>query len=86
MEKRSLINNMCLVATQQMFLLFYENVPDYIRKEYRSPNSYDLSLLDFAIWDIIKKILCKNLKRYEDIEGLSAAMSYVWDRLKKNHQ
>ena len=63
-----------------------ENVPDYIRKKYQSPNFCDLSLLDFAIWDIMKKILCKNLKRYEDIEGLSAAMSYVWDRLKKNHQ
>ena len=31
----------------------------------------------------MKKILNKNLKRYEDIEGLSAAMSYAWDRLTK---
>ena len=31
----------------------------------------------------MKKILYKNLKRYEDIEGLSAAMSYAWDRLTK---
>ena len=60
-----------------------ENVPDYIRKEYRSPNSCDLSLLDFMIWNTMKKMLCKNLKWYEDIEGLSAAISYVWDRLKK---
>ena len=60
-----------------------ENVPDYIRKEYWSPNSCDLNLLDYAIWDIMKKILYKNLKRYENIEGPSAAMSYVWDRLTK---
>ena len=60
-----------------------ENVPDYIRKENWSPNSCDLNLLDYAIWDIMKKILYKNLKRYEDIEGLSAAMSYAWDRLTK---
>ena len=26
-----------------------------------------------------KKIVYKNLKRYENIEGPSAAMSYVWD-------
>ena len=31
----------------------------------------------------MKKMLYKNLKRYEDIEGLSAAMSYAWDRLTK---
>ena len=31
----------------------------------------------------MKKILYKNLKRYEDIEGPSAAMSSVWDRLTK---
>ena len=31
----------------------------------------------------MKKILYKNLKRYEDIEGLSTAMSYAWDRLTK---
>ena len=63
-----------------------ENVPDYIRKEYWSPIFCDLNLLDYAVWDIIKKILYKNLKRYEDFEGLSAAMSYASDRLKKKHQ
>ena len=31
----------------------------------------------------MKKILYKNLKRYENIEGPSAAMSYAWDRLTK---
>ena len=61
-----------------------ENVTDYIRKENWSPNCCDLNLLDYAIWDIMKKIIYKNIKRYEDIGGLSAAMSYAWDRLKKN--
>ena len=60
-----------------------ENVPDNIRKQNWSPYSCDLNLLDYAIWDIMKKILYKNLKRYENIEGPSAAMSYVWDRLTK---
>ena len=32
----------------------------------------------------MKKILYKNLKRYEDIECLSAAMSHAWDRQTKN--
>ena len=32
---------------------------------------------------MMKKILYKNLKRYENMEDLSAVMSYVWDRLKK---
>ena len=61
-----------------------ENVPDFIRKEKWSPNSCDLNLLNYAIWDVMKNILYKTLKWYEDIEGLSAAMPYAWDRLTKN--
>ena len=60
-----------------------ENVPDNIRKQNWSSYSCDLNLLDYAIWGIMKKILYKNLKQYENIEGPSAAMSYVWDRLTK---
>ena len=60
-----------------------ENVPDYIKKENWSPNSCDLKLLDYAIWDITKKILYKKVKRYEDIESFSAAISYAWDKLTK---
>ena len=51
-----------------------ENVPDTIRKQNWSRYSYDLNLLDYAIWEIMKKILYKNLKLYENIEGPSAAM------------
>ena len=60
-----------------------ENVPDYVRKENWSPDFCDLKLLDYAIWHIKKKILNKSVKRYEDIEGLSAAISYAWDKLTK---
>ena len=60
-----------------------ENAPDYIRKGIWSPNSCDLNLLDYGIWNTTKKILYLNVKRYEDIEGLSAAISYAWDRLTK---
>ena len=60
-----------------------ENVPDNMRKQNWSSYSCDLNLLDYAIWDTMKKILYKNLKRYENIKGPSAAMSYVWDRLNK---
>ena len=60
-----------------------ENVPDYIRKENWSPNSSDLKLLDYTIWNITKKIFYKNVKRYEDTEGLSEALSYAWDKLTK---
>ena len=60
-----------------------ENVPDNIRKQNWSRYCCDLNLLDYAIWDIIKKILYKNIKRYENIEGPSTAISYVWDRLTK---
>ena len=48
-----------------------------------APYSCALNLLDYAIWDIMKKILYKNLKRYENIKVPSAAMSYAWDRLTK---
>ena len=29
-----------------------ENVPDYIRKNNSSPNSYDLNLLDYVLWEM----------------------------------
>ena len=32
---------------------------------------------------MMKKMLYKNAKRYEDIEALSAAISDAWDRLRK---
>ena len=58
-----------------------ENAPDYIKKQDWSPNSCDLNLLDYAIWNIMKKILYKNLKWYEGIEGLSAAMHVIdWQK------
>ena len=60
-----------------------ENVPDNTRNQNWSPYSCALNLLDYAIWDIMKKIIYKNLKRYENIKGPSAAMSYAWDRLTK---
>ena len=60
-----------------------ENASDYIRKENWSPNSCDLNLLYYAIWDIMKNVLYKNVKLYEDIEGLSTAISYACDRLTK---
>ena len=60
-----------------------ENVADYTRKDNWSPNSCYLNLLDYAIWNMMKKILYKHVKRYEDIEGLSTAISVAWDRLTK---
>ena len=56
-----------------------ENVPDNIRKQNWSLYSNDLNLLDNAVWGIMKKILYQNLKQYENIDGPSAAMSYVWN-------
>ena len=35
------------------------------------------------MWNITKKILYKNVTPYEDIESLSAAISYARDRLTK---
>ena len=61
-----------------------ENVPDYIRKENWSPNSCDLNLLDYPIWYIMKKIIYKTIKRYEDIEGRPAVISYARFSLTKN--
>ena len=61
-----------------------ENGPDYIRKENCSPNTCELNLLDHAIWDMMKKMLYKSVKRCEDIEGLSAAISDASYRLTKN--
>ena len=51
-----------------------ENVPDYIRKENWPPNSRYLNPLDYAIWGIMEKTACRNIKQYEDTEELSAAI------------
>ena len=62
---------------------FSMKISQFLRKENWSPDFCDLKLLDYAIWHIKKKILNKSVKRYEDIEGLSAAISYAWDKLTK---
>ena len=84
-KKSLLFNNTGLVATQQILLPVISMKMSLIISEMEnwSPNFGDLNLLDYVIWDIKKKILYKNLKRYADIEGLSAAMSYASDRLTK---
>ena len=85
MEKKFTIQKYEVRCHTANFVTSYlnENVPDNIRKEKWSPYFCDLNLLDYAIWDIVKKILYKNLMQNENIEGPSAAMSYVWDRLTK---
>ena len=50
-----------------------ENFQDYIKKEIWPPNLCDLT----------EKMVCKNVKRYEHIEVLPAAISVRWDRLTK---
>ena len=85
MEKSLLLNNIGLVAKQQILLPIISMKMSLIiiRKENWSPNSCDLNPLDYAIWNITKKILYKNLKQYEDIESLPAAISYAQDRMTK---
>ena len=51
-----------------------ENVQDYIKKEIWPPN----------LCDLIEKMVCQNVKRYEHIEVLPAVISVTWDRLTKN--
>ena len=80
MEKSWLFKNMRLVAKQQILLPIISMKMSLIISESKTGL---LSLLDYAIWDIMKKILYKNLKWYENIQGPSAAMSYVWDRVTK---
>ena len=49
---------MGLVARQKILLpIITMKMSDYIRKENWSPNSCDLNLFDYAIRDIMKKIL-----------------------------
>ena len=59
-----------------------ENVHDYIRKENCSPNSCDLNLLDYAIWDIMKKILygiSDRLTKY----FINNSINHWWMRLEE---
>ena len=37
---------------------------DCIRKENWAPKSWDLSPIDYAIWDMVEKMVYKNVKRY----------------------
>ena len=83
-RKNSLFNNMRLVATQQILLTIISMKMPLIISERESDLQIPvLNLLDYGIWNTTKKILYKNVKRYEDIEGLSAAISYAWDKLTK---
>ena len=50
-----------------------ENVQNYIKKEIWPPN----------LCDLMEKIGCKNVKRYEDIKVLPAAIPIAWERLTK---
>ena len=68
---------MALFATQQILLPIISIKMSLIISERKADLSW------YAIWDIMKEILYKNVKWYEDIEGLSAAISYAWDRLTK---
>ena len=52
-----------------------EYVTDYMRKENWPPNSCDFNPIDYTIWDMFEKMVYKNVKRYEDNEGLSAMIS-----------
>ena len=61
-----------------------EHVPDFIRKEEWPPNSCDLNPLDYSVWDMMERIVYKNIKHYENIEELSTAISNAWDRLSQN--
>ena len=57
-----------------------ENDLHYIRKKSWPPNSCEFNPTDYEIWGIMEKMVFKNAKQYEDIEGLSA----VWNRQTKN--
>ena len=39
-----------------------ENIPDYIKKDNWSLNSCDLNILDYAVWDMMKKMVYRNVK------------------------
>ena len=73
----------CCHTANSVINYLNENVPNYIRKENWPPNSCDLNLVDYAIWDMMKEMLYKNVKWYEDTEWLSAAISDFLDRLTK---
>ena len=85
MEKSSLFKNMRLVATQQILLPIISMKTSLIISESKTGLLIPVTsiYLIMQFWDVAKKILFKNLMQYENIEGPSAAMSYVWDRLTK---
>lgn len=56
------------------------------RKENSSFNSCDLSLLNYAIWDIMEYLPNKNLKWHEDMEALSAVISWFMNMLYINRK
>ena len=76
---------MRLVATQQILLPIISMKMSLIISESKTGLLIPVTsiYLIMQFWDVVKKILYKNLMQYENIEGPSAAMSYVWDRLTK---
>ena len=39
-----------------------ENIPDYIKKNNWSLNSCGLNILDYVVWDMMKKMVYRNVK------------------------
>ena len=53
-----------------------ENCPAYVKPDHCPPNSPDLNISDFAIWDDFEKKVSKN--KPDDVESLKQAIIKEW--------
>ena len=56
-----------------------KNFPDFISWNQWPPSSPDLNPMDFSIWNILKKRVCK--KRHKDLKSLELTLKKEWKKL-----
>ena len=86
MDESSLFNKAHCNTASSATNYLNENVLDHKRQENWTPNSCDLNSIEYTIWDIMEKMVYKNVRQYEHIEGLFAVISDAWTRLTKINQ
>ena len=56
-----------------------KNFPDFISWNQWPPSSPDLNPMDFSIWNILKKRVCK--KRHKDLKSLELTLKKEWTKI-----
>ena len=55
------------------------NVPDFLTKEELPPSSPDLNPMDFCVWSVLERNVCR--KPHSTVEALKRSLQREWTKL-----